>query len=146
MSEILQGESEILSIWNGSDAYEPIGCLTSSGLNEAREVNESNTKCNPNQLLRDPSTYSYEVSFEGEFAKTESGKQSWVELKEKIRNKANAKVTWRIVTTYDDATTLTEYGTGVLTSLEKTAPNAENITFSGTISGSGLVTQTDPNA
>ena len=85
--------------------------------------------------------------FEGEFAKTESGKQSWVELKEKIRSaKPMLQVTWRIVTTYDDATTLTEYGTGVLTSLEKTAPNAENITFSGTISGSGLVTQTDPNA
>ena len=65
MSEILQGESEILSIWNGSDAYEPIGCLTSSGLNEAREVNESSTlMCNPNQIINEtPSTYSYEVSF-----------------------------------------------------------------------------------
>lgn len=146
MSEILQGESEILSIWNGSDAYEPIGCLTSNGLNETREVNESSTKCDPKQIKRTPSTYSYEVSFEGEFAETETGKQSWVELKEKVRSATSSSVTWRIVTTYADATTLTEYGTGVLTSLEKTAPNAENITFSGTISGSGLVTQTDPNA
>jgi len=145
MAELINGSVEILELWDGA-AYEPIACLNSNGINEQREVIESTTKCDPDEVKRSNAAYSYEMSFEGEFAKTEAGKQSWVELKERIRSTTDSVVTWRVTTTYIDDSTTVEYGSGILTSLEKTAETNANITFSGTISGNGKPTNTDPNA
>lgn len=147
MSERIKGSACILSLWNGTDAYEPIACLTSNGLTESREAISTVTKCNPDVTETDAGAYSYEMPCEGLFIKPESGKFSWAELKALIRTTANAKVTWRTTTTYADATTLVEYGTSVITSLEQTSP-AENefITFSATFTGNGVITGTDPNA
>jgi hypothetical protein len=145
MSETVLGNAEILYVWDGTSAYEPIACLTSNGLSESVSEVSSVTKCNPQQTVRKAGTHSYEISFEGEYIKTEAGKASWVELKAKLRALNN--VTWKIATTYEDDTEDIEYGNAFFSDLEKTAPAGdENITFSGTLMGSGVITSTDPNA
>lgn len=147
MATYIKGKEEILSIWDGSTAYEPIVCLTSNNLSEnVDEITAPITKCDASTsaLTREAGTYSYEISFEGLYAETESSKLSWAELRTKLR--ALGTVTWRITTTYDDASTDVEYGTGFFSNLEKTAEVEEFITFSGSLLGSGSITATDPNA
>lgn len=145
MSETILGNAEILFVWDGSSAYEPVACLTSNGLSESVSEVSSVTKCNPQETKRKAGTHSYEISFEGEYIKTESGKASWVELKTKLRALAN--VTWKIETTYADDTTDIEYGDAFFSDLEKTSPAGdENITFSGSLMGSGAIVSVDPNA
>ena len=117
MSETILGNAEILYIWNGSSAYEPIACLTSNGLSESVSEVTSVTKCDPQQTIRKGGTHAYEISFEGEYIKTEAGKVSWVEVKTKLRTKGN--FTWKIVTTYADATADTEYGTAFFSTWKK---------------------------
>ena len=145
MSETVLGNAEILYIWDGTDTYEPIACLTSNSISETVSEVTSVTKCNPQQTIRKAGTHSYEISFEGEFIKPETGKASWTELKAKLRALDN--YTWKIETTYEDDSTDVEYGEGFFSDLEKTSPTGDEfITFSGTIMGSGLPTDTDPNA
>ena len=145
MSETILGNAEILYIWDGSSAYEPIACLISNGLSESVSEVVSVNKCYPQQTIRKGGTHAYEIPFEGEYIKTEAGKVSWVEIKTKLRTKGN--FTWKIVTTYADATADIEYGTAFFSSLEKTSPAGdENITFSGTLLGSGLIVAVDPHA
>lgn len=145
MSETVLGNAEILYVYDGVSAYEPIVCLTSNGLSESVSEVTSVTKCNPQQTIRKAGTHSYEISFEGEFIKPEDDKVSWTELKAKLRALKN--VDWKIVTTYADDSTEIEYGNAFFSSLEKTSPAGdENITFSGSLMGSGEITSTDPNA
>lgn len=145
MSEKIKGEAEILYLWDGS-AYEPIACLTSNDLSETRNIIESQTKCDPGLITKTPGSYSYEASFEGEFIKPEASLASWVEIAAYIRDIASSTVTWKITTTYADASTLDEYGTAILSDLSKTSPAGDElITFSGTLSGSGAITNVDPN-
>ncbi|MCP4355277.1 MAG: hypothetical protein GY793_06520 [Proteobacteria bacterium] len=146
MSEKIKGEAEILYVWDGS-AYEPIACLTSNDLSESRNVIESQTKCDPGLVTKMAGSYSYEISFEGEFIKPEASLASWVEVAAYIRTVASSSLTWKITTTYADDSTLDEYGTAILTDLSKTSPAGDElITFSGSLSGSGAITNTDPNA
>ncbi len=139
----IKGNSEILYIWDEVDTYEPIVCLTSNSLSETVSVIESVTKCDPGETVRAAGTHSYEIGFEGEYAAPEADKASWSELATKLRSLAT--FTWRITTTYPDATTDVSYGTGIFTDLEKTsAAGDEFITFSGSLSGSGAITAVDP--
>lgn len=145
MSELIKGDAEILYIYDGS-AYVPVVCLTSSSLSETRNVIESQTKCDPGLVTKTAGSYSYEISFEGEYIKPEASKESWVELRDLIRSVTDSVVEWRITTTYADATTEDDYGTAILTDLSKDAPAGDElITFSGSLSGSGAISQTDPN-
>ena len=145
MAEYILGQSETLAVWNGTDAYEPIVCLTSSGLSEAVAEISARTKCDANGATqRKAGAYTYEIPFEGLYAKPEASKVGWVELKTKLRTLGD--FTWKITTTYADDTTEVEYGSGFFSSLEKTGAVDENITFSGSLMGSGLITGTDPNA
>ena len=145
MSELIKGEAEILYFYVGA-AYVPVVCLTSSSLAETRNVIESQTKCDPGLVTKTAGSYSYEISFEGEYIKPEASKESWVELRDLIRSVTGSVVEWRITTTYADATTEDDYGTAILTDLSKDAPAGDElITFSGSLSGSGAISQTDPN-
>lgn len=146
MSEVRTGNAEILYLWDGT-AYEPISCLTSNDLSETRNVIESETKCNPGLVTKTPGSYVYEISFEGEFIKPEASKASWGEISAYIRDIAQSTVTWKITTTYADASTSDDYGTAILSDLSKTSPSgSELMTFSGTLSGSGAIVNVDPNA
>lgn len=146
MATKIKGNSEILYIWDGS-AYVPVGCLTSNGLSEVRNAIESVTKCDPDLTIRKAGTYSYEISFEGEFVEPDAARESWNELKALIRTVGSSEVIWRITTTYANASTLNEYGTAIITALDKTSPAGDEfITYSGTLSGSGAISNSDPNA
>ncbi len=142
----IKGDAVILSIYDGSATYEPIACLTSNGLSETRNIIESQTKCDPGQIIKTEGSYTYEIPFEGEYIQTEAGLLSWVELQAKISDLAGAGVvTWRITTGQDSGTTEL-YGSGIFQDLELTADAGDSIaTFSGTISGSGVPSTTDPN-
>ena len=144
MGTKVNGSVEVIKIWNGTDAYEPVACLTSNGLSESRETIDSLTKCDydggANATKRTSGAYSYELPIEAEYIETENGKYSWIELKSLIRN--STTIYWNIETIHTDATSVNEYGIGELTSLEKTSGVNENITFSASISGSGVVTNT----
>ncbi len=146
MSERIKGEAEIFKIYSGG-AYIPVACLTSNGISESRDAIESQTKCDPGLVIKTPGSYSYEGDVEGQFIKPESNLASWVELSSLIRDVDNCVVQWNITTTYADDSTLEEYGTAILTDLSKTAPAGDElITFSASLSGSGGITNTDPNA
>lgn len=145
MSELIKGDAEILSLYDGT-AYVPFACLTSSSLSETRNVIESQTKCDPGLVTRTAGSYSYEISFEGEYIKPEASKESWAELRDRIRAVADSEVEWSITTTYADASTDIDYGTAILTDLSKDAPAGDElITFSGSLSGSGAITGTNPH-
>lgn len=146
MATYIKGKNEVLAVWDGISAYEPIVCLTSNSLSESvDEISVPRTKCDTdNALQRESGGYSYEISFEGMYAETEANKLSWVELRSKLRSLGN--FTWRITTTYANASTDVEYGTGFFGSLEKSAETEEFISFSGSLLGSGSIVSVDPHA
>ena len=146
MATYIKGKKEILYIWDGTSAYEPIVCLTSNSLNESvDEISAPSTKCDTgNALQRSAGQYSYEISFEGVYAETECGKTSWAELRTKLRSLGD--FTWKIETTYANDSTDAEYGTAFFNSLEKTSETEDYITFSGGLLGTGSITSTDPHA
>lgn len=144
MATRIKGDAELLAIWNGTDAYETVGCLTSLGLTESVNTVESITKCSGGNVIKEGGTRSYEMSIEGEYVQPENGLVSWAELRPKFRT--GETITWRITTVYPNNTTDVEYGTGFFSDLEKTSTTKdENITFSTTFQGSGEITATDPN-
>lgn len=138
------GNTLILSIWDESNSYDPVACLTSNSISESLEVDEIETKCDPGNLVRTPGTYSYELSGEGVYIDeaVDTGKTSHALLKGYMR--AKTEITWRMATGLTSPTA--EYGTGYITALELTGDAGENATFSFTISGTGAITSTDPNA
>ena len=123
----IKGDSEILYIWDGTDTYEPVVCLTSNSLSESVSLIESVTKCAPGETIREAGTHTYEISFEGEYAPTEADKASWKEIATKLRTLGT--FTWRITTTYPDASTDIEYGTGIFTDLEKTSAAGDEFNY-----------------
>ena len=145
MSTRLLGNAEILYIWDGTDTYEPVICLTSNSFSDTNNIVEAVTKCSNGETDRDKGSHSYEISFEGLYVQPETDKTSWAELRTKLRSLDS--VTWKIETTYPNASTDVEYGTAIFSDLEKTSTTQdEHITFSGTLQGSGAITSTDPNA
>lgn len=144
MSTYIDGKEEILDIWNGTDAYEPIVCLISNGLSESVDEITARTKCDANgSTQKKAGAYSYEIPFEGIYAEDEASKIGWSELREKLRSLENFD--WRITTNYGTGSDV-EYGNAYFSSLEKTSANDEYISFSGTLVGNGLITATDPHA
>jgi TP901-1 family phage major tail protein len=144
MSTFIKGDNVILSIWDSvSEEYEPIGCLTSNEISFSREVIEAKTKCDAGEVVRDGGSVSYELSFEGVDIEIENEKMEYNSLLFYISNANMEKLTWRLST---GVTPAFRYGTAVLTELTQTAPTDDNVTFSGTLSGSGVITTTDPKA
>lgn len=144
MATKIKGQNEILSIWDGVDTYEPVVCIISHTVSENVDEISSRTKCDANGATQKESgAYTYEISFEGEYAENEADKVSWAELRTKLRSLGT--FTWKIETTYSSGSDV-EYGTGFFGNLDKTAGTDEFISFSGSLIGSGLITSTDPNA
>lgn len=139
----IAGNSVIFSIWDGTDSYDPIACLTSNTLSESVEIDEVETKCDPGNAVKTPGTYSYEISVDGVYIDeaVDTNKHSHALMKALLR--AKTLITWSMATGISG--TATEYGTGYITSLELTGESGENATFTATISGTGAITSTDPN-
>ena len=147
MSIFIKGDLIVLDVWDGA-IYRPVVCLTSNGVSETVNVIESQTKCLPGAIEKDAGSYSYEISIEGQKIDTTSAgsevtKASYDYLKTLLRTKA--LVTWRTDTGSVD--TPYEYGTGILSDLSDGNDAGDSLsTFSGTLSGSGLIVTVDPNA
>lgn len=143
MSTTIKGDALVLYIYDGSSAYEPIACLTSNSLSNTMNVIESQTKCDPGEIIKAAGSSSYEIAFEGEYIVLEAGKVSHDELLTKMNVATQVVSTWRMDTGQTGVPYL--YGTGFFTDLELSADAGDELsTFSGTISGSGLVLTTDP--
>lgn len=144
----IKGEKGILYIWQSS-SYKPIACLTSNGLNSELSVIESTTKCFPGVVKKTPGQFSYTVECEGEYIDTTTGggdtaKQSHDALFALQQNKT--KVTWKIDTNVDDASSVKYYGDAYITSLAATFGSGDEVTtFTATLSGDGAVSTIDPN-
>lgn len=145
MSTFIKGDVVILSIWNGVDAYEPLACLTSNTLSETTNIIESQTKCEPGQILKDAGSYSYELSAEGQCIDTTSvGSETAKVSYDKLRGYQGAVKTWKMTTGLTD--TAAYYGTAIISDLEQTSDAGDSlVTFSSTLSGSGLIVTVDPN-
>lgn len=145
MAEYVLGKEEVFAVYDGVDSYDPVVCLTSHNISESvDEITAPRTKCDTNNAIStSPGDYSYEISMEGVYAKSEADKWSWVELRDLLRGLEVHD--WRITTTYADASTDVEYGSGWFSALEKTAETNEYITFSATLRGSGDIVAVDPN-
>lgn len=145
MSTFIKGDDVILSIWNGTDAYEPIGCLTSNEINITRNIIEAQTKCEPGVIVKQAGTTSSEVPFEAIYIKTEAGKTDFDALLNFINVASGTTQDWKM--TSDQTSPVAYYGTAILADLTLSASAGDEFaTYSGTLSNSGLITTVDPNA
>ncbi len=142
---LIQGEDLKLYIWDGTNSYDPIACLTSNGIDITRSVIESQTKCDPGVTVKNPGIMSYSIPFEGEYQETVEDTLGWEALLPYINTATPTTYTWRIDS--GQSSTPYYYGTGILTDLSLSADAGEAITtFSGSLEGSGLIVSVDPNA
>ncbi len=145
MSNFIKGEGLILYVHDGS-IYRPIACLTSNSLSQSKNIIESQTKCDPGVVIKDPGSVNYELSFEGRYIDTTSvgaeiTKASHDYLLSVFSNTSN--VNWKMDTGLTD--TDAYYGEGVFGDLSLDAAAGDELaSFSGTISGSGAIVTTDP--
>ncbi|SHH68799.1 phage major tail protein, TP901-1 family [Chryseobacterium oranimense] len=150
----LLGANEILFIYGPiKDAagttvaanYFPVGCLTTNELTKTVEMQDGTiTKCNASP---DP-TYgrkSYQITFEAVAIEADGMKASYDAVSDAMDDAHENKkpIFWKIETTQSDGTKETKFGKGFLSDLSRTAPVEGEITFSGTIQGSGEISNTD---
>ena len=147
MSNFIKGEGLILHVYDGA-AYRPIACLTSNSLAQTKNVIESQTKCNPNVIIKDPGSSTYEISFEGMYIDTTSvGSQTTLASHDYLRSLFDSATNteWKLDTGLVDD--VAYYGDGVFADLALDAAAGDELTtFSGSISGSGVIVTVDPNA
>lgn len=142
MSEFVNGDNSVLSILRDGN-YVPIACLTSNGTAETVTFNEVQTKCDPGVIISTPNAYSYTKSLDGVLTDTTSvggdtALASWDYLSSLMRNKT--LIYWKEAV--GSPAFLNEYGEGYIESLELVANSGENITFTGSIKGTGDITRT----
>lgn len=142
MANFINGDLAILSIKRAGN-FVPVACLTSNGLAEALTFNEVQTKCDPGVIISTPNAYSYNVPLEGVLTDTttvggDTALASWDYLRGLMR--AKTLVEWKI--TIGDPAFITDSGFGYFENLEMTAPAGDNITFTGSLKGTGDITTT----
>lgn len=142
MSKFVNGDNSVLSILRDGN-YVPIACLTSNGTAETVAFNEVQTKCDPGVIISTPNAYSYTKSLDGVLTDTTSvggdtALASWDYLSSLMRNKT--LIYWKEAV--GSPAFLNEYGEGYIESLELVANSGENITFTGSIKGTGDIART----
>ena len=139
---LLKGEDSVLSIWDGVSAYIPIACLTSNSLSTTLSVLEANTKCDPGNTVRVANQFDYQISLDGHAIDTtvDTGKYSNTDLLTLQQAKTN--VEWKMTTGHSS---ITYYGTAIITDLNTDLPNGDWTTFSATLIGTGAIVTTAPN-
>jgi len=132
-------------------AWKPLSCMTSNGLSETWNFAETVTACDPGVTRRKPTTYSYEIPYEGVFTDTtgaggDTAKASWDTAKTIAR--AKTLFDWKIALLQDDGDEepnfAPQYGTAYFSALEITGTPEDFITYSATLLGDGDITETDP--
>jgi predicted secreted protein len=140
----IKGDVVILSIWDGTSAYEPLACLTSNSLSETVNIIESQTKCNPGVMIKQGGSRSFEFSAEGESIDTTSvGGETAKASHDKLRGYLGLLKSVKMTTGLTDTTAY--YGNVVISDLETTAEAGDAlVTFSVTLAGSDLLVETEP--
>ena len=132
-------------------AWKPVACLTSNGISESWDFAETVTKCDPGVTRRKPTTYSYEIPFEGVFTDTsgaggDNAKASWDRIS--IIARAKTLTEFQVALLKTDGTEepnfSAQYGYAYFSALEITGAEGDFITFTGTLLGDGDITTTDP--
>ncbi len=140
----IKGELGILYVHDGS-LYRPVACLTSNSLNTAVSIIESQTKCNPGQVIKQAGTLSYTIDAEGEYIDTTSiGGDDTKASHDYLLTlqQALASVTWKLDT---GVTGAVYYGNAILSDLTLDQGAGDEIsTFSVTLEGSGAIATEDP--
>jgi hypothetical protein len=144
MADKIKGEGLILYIHDGS-IYKPLACLTSNSLDSQLGMIESRTKCAPGVVEKQAGVFTYTLSADAIAIDTTSvGGDSTKASHDFILAVQRSKeiINWKM----DSGTTsLTYYGTGLITSLGFSAPTGDEFaTFSLTIDGSGDIATADP--
>lgn len=148
--KIIPGDAGILYVWDGT-AWLPIGCLTLYSLNTTAAEKTRQTKCNPGVTEKGYGALDYSVDFEGLYLNTVgSNPDTALGSHDYLLEKQLAKeiIEWYIDT--DAAPAGSEegkvyFGKAVITSLTLTQGSGdEDSTFTGTFSGSGEITNTNP--
>lgn len=142
----IKGEVGILYIHDGT-LYRPVSCLTSNSLSSAVSIIESQTKCNPGQIIKQAGTFSYTIDAEGEYIDTTSvGGETTKASHDYLLTKQQAltAVTWKLDTGVVGAV---YYGSAILSDLSLDQGAGDEIsTFSVTLDGSGEITTSDPES
>ena len=143
----IKGYTLVLSVWDGSAAYRPLACLTSSNLGVSVDAEEVETMCDPGNVVKEYGSSSYSASIEGIYIDTTSvGGETTRASHDYLLGLAANKTT----RTYRLATGLADtpfyYFTGLITSLDLNGDASSNATFSATIEVSGGYATVDPEA
>ena len=125
-----------------ASAYLVAGCLTSNGISKSMDMTDGTlTKCDPNPESI-PGKKSYEVSFDGVAVANATALSSFEAIDALFD--LGEVVYWKNeITLADGVTKKTTFGKGYLTSFDREDPVDGEITFSGTLVGSGVVSATD---
>ena len=146
MPALIKGDNILFKIYDGSDSYDPIACLTSNNLSETKNIIESQTKCNPGQIIKTPGSYTYELSIEGELAIKDADQFDYMSLRADLVNGVAQQ--WSMEGFQAGGPNDTYYGTAYFSAFEVDAPAGDEIaTFSATLVGDGetAITTTNPN-
>ena len=142
----IKGELGILYVHDGT-LYRPIACLTSNSLNTAVSIIESQTKCNPGEVIKQAGTLSYTLDAEGEYIDTTSVGGETTKASHDYLLTAQMDllpITWKLDT---GVTGAVYYGSAILSDLTLDQGAGDEIsTFSVTLEGSGAIVTTDPEA
>ena len=142
----IHGKVGILYVHDGTN-YRPVACGKTNSLNSTLEVLEELTKCDPENTVKTPGAFSYDVPFDGlQIDTTSTGAEITKASHDYLFGLQQAKtlVTWKMGSGLTDNDSY--YGTGYITDLTADFDVAANAPFSGTISGAGAVVTVDPNA
>ena len=146
MSTLVKGDTVLFNIYDsGTAGYEPVICLTSNSLSETKNIIESQTKCDPGQIVKTPGSYTYEISLEGEYGVAPGDEYDWESVRNLLVN--DTLIEWSIEG-LSTGGSLTYYGSGYLSEVSLDAPAGDEIvTFSATLMGDGktAITSVNPN-
>ena len=120
---------------NSADVYFPIGCLLSNGFSEGVDMLETTTRVNTNGWKTSvPTSQSYNISANG--LVTTSNKSGSIITYEDLMNlkRAKTKISWKI---NSETPGYSDFGTGYIVSLSRTAEINSFIEFSVEITGYG---------
>ena len=149
--KIIAGDAGILYVYDGA-AWLPVGCLTSYSLNTNAAEKTRQTKCNPGVTEKGYGALDYSVDFDGLYLNTiGTNPDTTVGSHDYLLNKQLAKevIEWRIDTDAAPAGAgegLQYFGFAVISALTLTQGTGDSDSeFSGTFSGSGDISTTDPH-
>ena len=145
MAEIkLLGKNSILFLHDGT-AYLPIGCLTTNEISKTVEMQDGTiTKC---ETSPDPiyGKKSYQITWDAVAIENNVTHASLTKVSTMMdaAHTDGEPIFWKIETALSFGGPDIRYGKGFLTELSESAPVEGEITFSGTIVGSGEISATD---